>query len=110
MNQLEYKGFFGTIEYSAEDKVLFGKVLGINSLLSYEGDTGAALDKDFQQVIDEYLADCTRLNKAPEKTSYITYNVDIPSDLIPKVSAKALERQKPLKEFITDTILSNISN
>ncbi len=89
MNQLEYKGFVGTIEYSAEDKILFGKVLGTNSLLSYEGDTGAALDQDFQQVIDEYLADCTRLKIAPEKTSFITYKVDIPSDLIPKVSAKA---------------------
>jgi antitoxin component of RelBE/YafQ-DinJ toxin-antitoxin module len=54
----EYKGYCGTIEYSAVDDVMYGKVLGIRSLLSYEGDSVKALRKDFEDVIDEYLADC----------------------------------------------------
>ena len=37
MKNLEYKGYTGTIEYSKEDKLLFGKVIGVKSLLSYEG-------------------------------------------------------------------------
>jgi predicted HicB family RNase H-like nuclease len=27
MNRLEYKGYYGSIEYSKEDKLLYGKVL-----------------------------------------------------------------------------------
>jgi len=29
---MEYKGFFGTVEYSAVDNILFGKVLGTKGL------------------------------------------------------------------------------
>ena len=36
-NAMEYKGYFGTVEYSEPDNILFGKVIGIDSLISYEG-------------------------------------------------------------------------
>ena len=36
-NAMEYKGYYGTVEYSSADDVLFAKVIGINSLISYEG-------------------------------------------------------------------------
>ena len=35
LNVMEYKGYSGTVEYSAEDNVLYGKVTGIRSLVSY---------------------------------------------------------------------------
>ena len=52
---LEYKGYFGTVEFSAADNVLFGKVIGINSLISYEGNSVKNLKKDFEGAVDEYL-------------------------------------------------------
>ena len=36
-NTMEYRGYTGSVEFSVEDKVFFGKVLGIKTLLSYEG-------------------------------------------------------------------------
>lgn len=57
-NLLSYKNYNGTVEYSREDRCLFGKVIGIKSLLSYEGDSVQELEKDFQDVIDGYLEDC----------------------------------------------------
>ena len=35
-NYLEYKGYTGTVEFSAEDNCLFGKIIGINDLINYE--------------------------------------------------------------------------
>ena len=32
-NVLEYKGYTGTVEFSAEDNILFGKVIGIEGLI-----------------------------------------------------------------------------
>lgn len=32
-NLLEYKDYLGTVEYSSSDKVLYGKVIGINGLV-----------------------------------------------------------------------------
>ena len=44
MNRLEYKGYYGSIEYSAEDNCLYGKVLGMpKDLISYEGNTASEL-------------------------------------------------------------------
>ena len=40
---LKYKGYYGSVEYSSEDVLLYGKVLGINSLISYEGESVAEL-------------------------------------------------------------------
>lgn len=66
-NLLSYKNYNGTVEYSKEDRCLFGKVVGIKSLLSYEGNSVLELEQGFQDVIDEYLADCTERNVEPEQ-------------------------------------------
>ena len=60
MEKLEYKGYFGTIEYSPEDNCLYGKVLGIpkNLAITYEGDTATDLVRDFRNGIDSYLEFC----------------------------------------------------
>ena len=56
MNKLEYKGYYGSIEYSIEDNCLFGKVLGMpDNLISYEGSTASELYTDFKDAIDVYL-------------------------------------------------------
>ena len=55
---LKYKGYLGSVEYSADDNCLFGKVMFIKSLLMYEGETLQELEEMFHETIDEYLADC----------------------------------------------------
>ena len=50
---MKYKGYEGSIEYTLEDKILFGKVQGIKSLISYEGNTIDELEKDFQAASDD---------------------------------------------------------
>lgn len=57
-NTLEYKGYVGSLEFSEEDSLLFGKVLGIRSLISYEGESANELLEDFHQAVDDYLSLC----------------------------------------------------
>lgn len=54
---ISYKNYNGTVEYSEEDECLFGKVIGIKSLISYEGSSIHELKQDFQRAVDEYLLD-----------------------------------------------------
>lgn len=44
-NLLEYKDYLGTVEYSSSDKLLYGQVLGINGLVSYEGNRNKSMCK-----------------------------------------------------------------
>jgi predicted HicB family RNase H-like nuclease len=65
-NLLEYKGFCGTVEFSDADSVLFGKVIGANGLISYEGDSVQTLRADFEEAVDDYLELCAiRRHVAP---------------------------------------------
>lgn len=54
-NILQYKGFVGSIEYSDEDSIFYGKVLEIRSLISYEGEKMSDLIEDFQRAVDSYI-------------------------------------------------------
>ena len=36
-NTMQYKGYVGSVEFSEEDGIFFGKVLGIRSVISYDG-------------------------------------------------------------------------
>ncbi|MDR0954046.1 MAG: hypothetical protein LBM20_01525 [Rikenellaceae bacterium] len=56
MGNLKYKGYIGSVDYSEEDNILFGKVLGMNKdAITYEGATIEELKADFEEGVDHYL-------------------------------------------------------
>ena len=57
-DQMEQKGYIGSVEYSEADCLLFGKVQGIRSLIMYEGTTAQELADDFHDAVDSYLNEC----------------------------------------------------
>jgi predicted HicB family RNase H-like nuclease len=104
MKYLEHKGYTGSIEYSAEDDLLYGKVLGIRGLISYEGETGKLLEVDFKETIDMYLADCKAEGKKPEKPFKGSFNVRIPATLHQKAALLAIEAKTSLNNFVAEAI------
>lgn len=99
-----YKNYNGTVEYSKDDKCLFGKVIGIKSLLSYEGDSVHELETDFQNAIDEYLNDCEELGVQPEQSYKGTFNVRIKPDLHQALAVYAIEHEKTLNAAVEEAI------
>lgn len=57
-NTIHYKGYVGSVEFSEEDGIFYGKVLGIRSLISYEGESIPDLLADFHDAVDDYLENC----------------------------------------------------
>lgn len=96
MDHLTYKGYAGSIEFSQEDDLLYGNVLGIKSLISYEGTTGKELYADFKGVIDEYMAACEASGIKAEKPFKGSFNVRISSKLHKKAALLALETKTSL--------------
>lgn len=103
-NLLSYKNYNGTVEYSKEDECLFGKVIGIKSLLSYEGQSVQELEQDFKTVIDEYLEDCKERNVEPEQPYKGTFNVRISPELHRTVAVYAIEHSKSLNSVVEEAI------
>ena len=101
---LSYKNYNGTVEYSKEDKCLLGKVVGIKSLLSYEGNSVQELEQEFQNVIDGYLADCKERNVDPEHPYKGTFNVRISPELHRNIAVYAIEHGKSLNAVVEEAI------
>ena len=103
-NLLSYHNYNGTVEYSKEDGCLFGKVIGIKSLLSYEGNSVKELEQDFQEVIDAYLNDCMERNIEPEQPYKGTFNVRISPELHRNIAVYAMEHGKTLNAAVEEAI------
>ena len=76
-NQLQYKGYSGNIMFSEEDEVFHGKVTGIKSLVSFEGDSVSTITEDFHNAVDEYLDFCAENDIKPEKQFKGSFNIRI---------------------------------
>ena len=60
---LQYKGYLASLHFSAEDDVFYGKILGIDDLVNFEGASVIELKKAFHEVVDDYLVTCEALDK-----------------------------------------------
>ena len=105
MNHLEYKGYYGNIEYSKDDKCLYGKVLGMTKdLISYEGNTVEELESDFKNAIESYLEGCSELGIKPRKGYNGVLNIRIPSETHSRIAMCAENRGISINSFIRDSI------
>lgn len=98
-NQLKHQGYIGSIEASLEDNCLFGKVLFIKALVSYEGKTVAELDAAFREAVDDYLATCQTLRQAPEKPCKGSFNVRVGHDLHLAAALEATRKKVTLNDL-----------
>lgn len=78
---MQYQGYYGSIEASTEDNRLYGKLLFIRPLVSYEGRTVAALQAAFHAAVDDYLATCQQQGNAPQVPCKGSFNVRVGHDL-----------------------------
>lgn len=103
-NTMEYKGYVGTVEFSEEDSLFFGKVMGIRALISYEGTNAAELIMDFHNAVDDYLEFCKENGKEPEKAYKGTFNVRISPELHKQAVIYAATQQMSLNSFVENAM------
>ena len=52
---MEYKGFVGSIEFDAINKIYHGKLLNIEDLVNYKADNIINLHEQYHLAIDDYI-------------------------------------------------------
>ena len=108
-NTIEYKEYIGTIEFSEEDGVFFGKVMGIRSLISYEGTNAKELVDDFHGAVDDYLAICEEQGREPERAYKGSFNVRVSPELHKQAVVCAMAHQMTLNSFVENAMKKFIS-
>ena len=103
-NTMEYKGYIGSVEFSEEDALFYGKVLGIRALISYEGTNAAELVADFHGAVDDYLELCVQSGTEPEKAYKGSFNVRISPELHKQAVIAAMSHNMSLNSFVETSI------
>lgn len=109
MNTMNYKGFIGSVAFSEEDNVFFGKIEGIDGLVNFEGDNVSELKKAFHEAVDDYLAFCKEHGIEPQKTYSGSLNVRLTPSIHSQVAMLAKKAGISINAFIKDAVEKKVA-
>ena len=66
-NTMIYKGYTASMIFDAEDKIIVGRVLDIDDIISFHGESIVEFEANFHISVDDYIAACAKLGNKPEK-------------------------------------------
>ena len=66
-NTMTYRGYTASLEFDPDDNLLVGRVLDIDDIVSFHGESIATFKAAFHEAIDDYVAACEKLGQAAEK-------------------------------------------
>lgn len=108
-NTLQYKGYSVNIEYSAEDKVLYGKIDGIGDLVTFESENVDGIEGAFHNAVDDYLAFCEQVGKVPEKTYKGIFNVRIDPSLHRAIATLTMRNGTTRNQAVEQVISQSVA-
>ncbi len=102
ITMMTYKGYVGTFELDEEENTFYGKLLGINQLVTFEADNASDLKQAFYESVDDYLAFCAEENITPDKPYKGSFNVRIGEEL--HRQAVIASKDSSLNAFVGEAI------
>ena len=108
-NTLKYRGYHGQIEFSAEDNLFVGHVIGIQDSLNFHGSSIDEITVSFHDCIDGYLEMCKTFGREPDKEYKGSFNVRISPPLHRSAAIQAEAEGKSLNQFIQEAIEEKLS-
>jgi len=101
---LTYKEYIGSVHFNAEDEVFYGKIEGIEDLISFEGSSVGELKEAFKDSVDDYLELCRKAGKKTEKSYKGSFNVRISPEIHKKAKQIAIRKGISLNQFIQKAV------
>ena len=66
-NTMTYRGYTASMSFDPEDKIIVGRVLEVEDIISFHAESVAEFEAVFHAVLDDYIAACESLGQEPEK-------------------------------------------
>ena len=86
---LHYKEFIGSVHFSSEDECFFGRIEGIDDLVTLEGRDVDALKQAFREAVEDYIGLCGESGKPVFRSCAGSFNVRMPPELHRKAARKS---------------------
>jgi predicted HicB family RNase H-like nuclease len=101
---MTYKGYAARIEYSDEDSCFVGHIAGIKDVVGFHADSVKALRNAFREAVDDYLAVCEKLNKAPQKPYSGKMMLRVPPEVHARAAMMAEAHKMSLNQWAADVL------
>ena len=103
-NAMNYKGYAARIDFDAQDRIFFGRLAGIQDIITFHGETVDELEAAFKEAVDHYLDTCARLGDEPNKPYSGKLTLRIPPKVHAAVATAADISGKSLNKWATDVL------
>jgi predicted HicB family RNase H-like nuclease len=106
---IKYKDHLGSVRFSAEDSVFYGKIEGIDDLVTFEGHSVDELVSAFSEAVEDYICLCSQMKKPVQKSYKGSFNVRIDPELHKKAAILSSSKGISLNELVEEAILRYVS-
>lgn len=86
-NAMTYQGYTASMTFDAQDKVIVGRVLDIDDVIVFHGESVAEFEAQFHAAVDAYVAASDALGSPPDKPA----SGNVMLRIAPDVHAAALK-------------------
>jgi predicted HicB family RNase H-like nuclease len=107
---MRYKGYTGVVEFDESANVLFGRVIGLRDVITFQGESVAEVTQAFHDSVDVYLEFCTERGKSPEKPYSGKFVLRLEPELHRTVTQAAEARNVSLNALIESTLENTFSS
>ena len=104
MSSMTYKSYTARVEYDNRDDVFVGRVLGLQSILSFEGNSVEALKSAFEEAINDYLQECQEKGLTPEKPASGKLLLRLAPELHGQAMVAAKAAGKSLNQWVAEAL------
>ena len=104
MSSMTYKSYTARVEYDERDDVFVGRVLGLQSILSFEGNSVEALKTAFEEAVNDYLQECQEKGLPPEKPASGKLLLRLAPELHGQAMVAAKAAGKSLNQWVAETL------
>jgi predicted HicB family RNase H-like nuclease len=107
---MEYKGYIGKVEIDEEVGILYGEVINVRDVITFEGTTVDEVQQAFRESVDDYLDFCAQRGESPEKPFSGKFVLRLPAELHRKAYIQAKLKDKSLNSWVTEVLQSALQD
>jgi predicted HicB family RNase H-like nuclease len=101
---MTFKGYAAKIEYSDEDACFIGHIAGIKDVIGFHAESVKELRSAFEEAVDDYLATCERIGRAPQKPYSGKLMLRVPPEIHARAAMMAQAHGLSINQWASDVL------
>ncbi len=104
MNMLKHYGYIARVEFDDEDRIFVGRLVGIDSIVTFHGSTVDELEAAFHEAVDHYVVVRERTGRPVQKPYSGKFVMRVDPKVHSSIAAAAELQGVSLNQWASDVL------